>query len=222
MPHRLRFTVLASLLVLAACAGAPQNNLAALDNELMGNAQDPALTSALEDQILVDPNLVGQSQPNSARPAEAPIQAQYPEAADPTRPGAVAGGARVQQASGTSGAVQGVSSCGANYQYGPEWANRLPAAFPAYPGGRVTEAAGHNDGGCRMRVVTFTTGDPYGRVLEHYRSLAARAGFTAEHQRRGADHVLGGTNQSTDGAFYLIVTPVQGGSEVALIANHGR
>lgn len=224
MPNRALFRsfALTSLLALAACAGAPQNNLAALDNELMGNGQDPALTAALEDQILVDPNLVGQSQPNSARPAEAPIQAQYPAGPDPTRPGTVAGGARVQQTSGTSGSVQGVSGCGANYQYGPEWANRLPAEFPAYPGGRVTESAGHNDGGCRMRVVTFTTRDPFARVLEHYRSLAARAGFTAEHQRRGADHVLGGTNEGTDGAFYLIVTPVQGGSEVALIVNHGR
>ncbi len=224
MPNRARFRFLAltSLLALAACAGSPQNNLAALDNELMGNGQDPALTSALEDQILVDPNLVGQAQPNSARPAEAPMQAQYPAGPDPTRPGATAGGARVQQASGTSGGVQGVSGCGANYRYGPEWANRLPAEFPAYPGGRVTESAGHNDGGCRMRVVTFTTGDPFARVLEHYRSLAARAGFTAEHQRRGADHVLGGTNEGTDGAFYLIVTPVQGGSEVAFIVNHGR
>jgi len=222
MPKSLRFTVLAGLLALAACAAAPQNNLAALDNELMGNGQDPALTGALEDQILVDPNLVQQAQPNSARPAEAPLQAQYPAGPDPTRPGAQGSGARVHRASGSSGEAYGASRCGSNYQYGPEWANRLPAEFPAYPGGWVTEAAGHNDGGCRMRVVTFTTRDPHGRVLEHYRSLAARAGFTAEHQRRGADHVLGGTKEATDGAFYLIVTPVQGGSQVALIVNHGR
>ena len=87
-PRPVSLLALTSLLALAACAGQPQNNLAALDNELMGNGQDPALTSALEDQILVDPNLVGQSQPNSARPAEAPMQAQYPEGPDPTRPGA--------------------------------------------------------------------------------------------------------------------------------------
>ena len=88
-------------------------------------------------------------------------------------------------------------ACGAPFEYGPEWAGRMPAEFPAYPGGRVTEAAGNNRGDCRVRVVTFVTRDPYNRVLEHYRSLAARAGFTAEQQVRGDDQVLGGVN---DGA----------------------
>ncbi len=37
-----------------------------------------------------------------------------------------------------------------------------------------------------------------------------------------ADQVLGGVDESGNGAFYLIVTPVQGGSEVALIVNGGR
>ena len=71
-----------------------------------------------------------------------------------------------------------------------------------------------------MRVVTFTTADPYNRVLEHYRSLADRAGFSAEQQARGGDQVLGGT--SGEAAYYLIVTPTQAGSDVALILNTGR
>ena len=57
-----------------------------------------------------------------------------------------------------------------------------------------------------MRVVTFTTADPDDRVLEHYRGLAARAGYSAEQQQRGGDQVLGGVNRRTDGAYYLIVT----------------
>ena len=48
-----------------------------------------------------------------------------------------------------------------------------------------------------------------------------RAGFSAEHQVRGADHVLGGVNQGSDGAFYLIVTPLANGSDVAIIVNNG-
>ena len=44
-------------------------------------------------------------------------------------------------------------------------------------------------------------------MLEYYRSLAARAGYSAEHQVRGGDQVLGGVNDASDGAFYLIVTP---------------
>ncbi len=72
-----------------------------------------------------------------------------------------------------------------------------------------------------MRVVTFTTADPHNRVLEHYRSVAARAGFSAEHQVRGADQVLGGVNAQRR-RLHLIVTPKRNGSDVALIVNNGR
>jgi hypothetical protein len=206
---RFRFAALAGLLALGGCGGSGDNNLAALDNDLLANGADPALTSALEDQILVDPNLVQQAHPNTVRPPEAPVQAQYP-----------AGSAAAQQASAASGAAADSGACAGPFQYGAQWAQRLPAEFPAYPGARITEAGGNDAGRCR--VLTFRTADAYGRVLEHYRTVAARAGFNAEHQVRGQDHVLGGVNARTDGAFYLIVTPLQDGSEVALIVNNGR
>ncbi len=208
---------LLAALALAACGrGNDANDLAAIDNAL-ANEADPALTSAIEDQILVDPNLVDQANATSARSPAAPIQAQYPADA----PAAAARQAR--QASGASGSPATASSgCGAAFQFGPEWASRLPGYFPPYPGGRVTEAAGADGPDCRVRVVTFRTGDAYARVLDHYRSLAGRAGFSAEHQRRGADHMLGGVNRGTDAAFVVIVTPMEGGSDVALIVNHGR
>ena len=200
---------LAGLLALAACGGGADNNLAAIDNALLANGADPALTSALEDQILVDPNLVQQAHPNTVRPPETPVQAQYP-----------AGSASAHPAAGGSGALAANGACAGPFQYGGQWADRLPAGFAAYPGSRVTEAAGNQAGNCR--VVTFRTGDNYDRVIGHYRQLAARAGFSAEYQARGNDHVLGGINERTDGAFYLIVTPLQGGSEGALIVNNGR
>ena len=204
-----RFAALGALLALGACGGGgSENNLAAIDNDLLANGADPALTSALEDQILVDPNLVQQAHPNTVRPPETPVQAQYP-----------AGSASAQPASGGTGAAAN-GACAGPFQYGAQWAGRLPAGFPAYPGGRITEAAGNGDGRCR--VVTFTTADRYDRVLEFYRGVADRAGFNAEHQQRGEDHVLGGVNQATDGAYYLIVTPRPNGSEVALIVNNGR
>ncbi|HYN46721.1 MAG TPA: hypothetical protein VES64_08525 [Allosphingosinicella sp.] len=221
MPRRAalsRSLALAGLLALAACGRGSDQNLTAIDNALLANGADPALTSALEDQIMVDPNLSQQSHRNTVRPPEAPVQAQYPADA---RPGSAA---RVERtaAGGGAAARPSASACGAAFEHGPQWAGRLPAAFPAYPGGRVTEAAGNNHGDCRMRVVTFTTTDPYNRVLEHYRSVAARAGYSAEHQVRGRDQVLGGVDGDGDGAFFLIVTPVRNGSEVALIVNHGR
>jgi hypothetical protein len=211
MPIRIpapgRSAALAALLALAACSG-QDANLAALDNELLANGADPALTAALEDQILVDPNLVQQSHPNSVRPPETPIQAQYPPGPDPTRP---------QQASAGGNAATGCAA--GNFDYGMQYARQLPAGFPAYPGGRVTEAAANNNNGCHMRVVTFTTGDAHQRVLDFYRTAAARAGYSAEQQQRGGDLVLAGVNGRTDGAFYLIVTPAANGSEVALIVN---
>jgi hypothetical protein len=227
MPARtalFRTAALAGLMLLAACNRGGDNNLAAIDNELIANGADPALTSALEDQIMVDPNLVQQSNPNTVRPPETPAQSQYPADARPGGSTSAGGGARVQQtaaaASGGRASPPSAAACGAAFDHGPQWASRMPAAFQAYPGGRVTEAAGNDNGECRMRVVTFTTSDPYNRVLEHYRSVAARGGYSAEHQVRGNDQVLGGTKG--DSAFYLIVTPARGGSQVALIVNNGR
>jgi hypothetical protein len=215
-----RPAAIAALLALGACTGGGDNNIAALDNELLANGADPALTSALEDQILVDPNLVQQANPNSVRPPDTPTQAQYPA-------GSAAEGRRgrpqvrrAAAATGGGGAGEGV--CADALEHGPQWAGRLPAEFPAYPGGRVTEAAGTDQGECRVRIVTFRTRDTHERVLAFYRDLATRAGFAAEHQRRGADHLLGGVNARTDGAFVVIVTPLERGSDVALVVNNGR
>jgi hypothetical protein len=201
-----RSAAIAGLLALAACNRGGENNLAEVDNSLIGNGADPALTSALEDQILVDPNLVQQARPNTARPAETPVQAQYP-----------AGSAGP---SGGQANADMQSACGVPFTTGNSYAQRLPAQFPIYPGGRLTEAAGADRGDCHIRVVTFTTPDPAERVLGHYRSLATRAGFSVEQQNRGADKVLGGVNG--EAAYYLIVTPKTAGSDVSLIVNNGR
>ena len=233
----LRCTALAAALALAACgSNQDEGNLAALDNTLVGNDADPALTSALQDQIAVDPNLVNQSNRNAVRPPETPTQAQYPaqrggdaqagggtlRAPDPTP--AEGGDAQHAQVANAA-AGRGGTACanGAKFDYNRGWANRLPAAFPVYPGGRIAEAAGSDRGDCRVRVVSFTTGDAPQRVLDFYHTRAVRSGFTSEHQLRGSDHVLAGTKDAEGGAFYLIVTPLpSGGSDAAIIANNGR
>lgn len=204
------------LLALAACGGGNEanNELAAIDNELIANAVDPALTGALQDQLSVDPTLAQQANPNSARPPEAPVQAQYPADANPGQDGT-----RTRTAGGTA-PPPSAAACGQGFDYGNEWANRMPAEFPAYQGSRLTEAAGNDHGGCRMRVVSFTTADAPQRVIDNYRSLVTRAGYSAEQQQRGNDKVLGGTRGES--AYYLIVTPQGNGSDVSLIVNNGR
>ncbi|HEX8366218.1 MAG TPA: hypothetical protein VF603_13135 [Allosphingosinicella sp.] len=212
-----RLTAFAATLTLAACG---QDSVA--NNALALNDADPALTSALEDQIATDPNLAQQANRLSVRPPETPTRAEYPVAGGPAQVRRLSGGTVSDAASPGVGGECSARGAAPNFRYGMEWADRLPAAFPPYPGGRVTEAAGHDSGECRVRVVTFRTADPYQRVIDWYHQRAVQAGFSAEHQARGQDHVLGGVNQGSNGAYYVIVTPIRGGSEVALIVNNGR
>jgi len=209
----LGLTALAALLALAACNGGEgENNLSDL-----GNDADPAVTSALNDQILVDANLATQSNRNAARPAPTPAGASYP-APDP------APSAPGKQADAAAAIGAGGKGCSdpSRFDYNMAWANRLAPNFPVYPGGRVMEAAANNQSGCSTRVVTFATADDWQRVLDWYHTKAVRAGYSSEHQVRDGDHVLAGGNEADKGAFYLIVTPKPKGSEVALIANNGR
>jgi len=67
-----RSVLFASAFALAACGSGSNANLAEMDNALLGNGADPALTSALEDQILTDPNLSQQSNANAVRRPERP------------------------------------------------------------------------------------------------------------------------------------------------------
>jgi hypothetical protein len=129
-----------------------------------------------------------------------------------------------QLASAPQGGGSGGASCtsGANFQYNNSWAQRLPAAFPLYPNGRLTEAAANNSNGCSTRVVSFSTADNAGRVIDWYNSRAVGAGYTSERETRGGDQILAGANARDGGAFYLIVTPKGNGSDVALIVNNGR
>jgi hypothetical protein len=202
MSHRIKIACIAAVaaaLTLSACNRSDDDELARLDNEIAGNESDPALTSALQDQILVDPTLSQQSNRNAVRSAESPTQAQYP------------GGRR------DAGLQDG---CGNDFDTGSGWANRLPAAFGIYPKGRLTDAAGNARNGCR--VVTFVSADAPDTILGWYESRATGAGYTAERQGRGEDQILAGTNERTGGAYFLIVTPRGSGADVALIANNGR
>jgi hypothetical protein len=68
----IRIAALAAALTLAGCDSGRDAELAKLDNQITGKDSDPALTSALEDQILVDPALTQQSNRNAVRPPETP------------------------------------------------------------------------------------------------------------------------------------------------------
>ena len=108
-------------------------------------------------------------------------------------------------------------------RYSARWAERLPADLPLYPDARVSEAAGSQGGNCAMRAVSFASSAPLQKVLDWYYTRATNAGYSAEHQADGNEHVLGGTRGRDDGAFALFLTSrADGGTDVDLVANNGR
>ncbi|MDO7844666.1 hypothetical protein [Sphingomonas immobilis] len=248
----LRGIVVAAIaLSVAACGprAAQDANLDSLDNELVdagsGNAADPAMTAALHDQIMVDPALAGAANKDTVRPPAKPYSGALP--AD-----GVAGGATSSASAGTGetlkhapapgacpqcvaaresltlGALAArqkdgrTASCAADMRYSASWANRLPADVPLYPDARVSEAAGNASGACALRAVSFSTAVPMQTVLDWYYTRTSKAGYSAEHQADGAEHVLGGT-RGDGGAFALFLTSRRdGGTDVDLVANNGR
>ncbi|MEE9432954.1 MAG: hypothetical protein V3V15_01790 [Sphingorhabdus sp.] len=65
---------------LAACSSEPDNSeaVAQLDKKLAGRDADPAMNSALNDRILVDPDLTDSANVTAVKPADAPLNGQTP------------------------------------------------------------------------------------------------------------------------------------------------
>jgi hypothetical protein len=243
MVRRLGFILLVFLpLALAACSGGSGNDG---DETAAANGVDPALASALQDQIMVDPALGQQANGDSVRPPGQPysggvpadgvaangdaanngelMRAPAPTTADKNctsceagRDAVTLGGLAARQKDART------ASCAANVQYGAGWAQRLPADLPLYPQARVTEAAGADGGQCHLRVVSFSAAQPLNTMIDWYYTKAVRAGYTAEHQIDGEQHILGGTRDRDGGAYviYLTARP-DGGTDIDLVANNG-
>jgi len=248
-------------LALAACGKKPEaeSNIDSLDAELAGTGnsaaanRDPAMMSALQDQIMVDPALAGQANNDSVRPPQQPYSgATPPDSVAPPKPadpnataantGSSSGGSKpapapsgdcpqckVKRDSVTLGALakrqaqKSIASCAGNLQYSAAWVGRLPGDLPLYPDARVDEAAGATGNGCTLRVVSFSTGASIQTVLDWYYGRATSAGYDAEHQASGGQHVLGGTRAKDGGAFmiYLEKRP-DGRTEVDIVVNNGN
>lgn len=206
-------------LLLAACNGGEETPTASGDS-------DGLEASALGDQIMVDPDLAGQNLANSALSADLangmlPPERSTPAAVADARAEALAqiggpgnlrkapavsgeandGAAGALTAAGKAAAAPGGEDCAALASYTAEWAARLPANFPVYPLGAVQEAAGTDEGGCSLRVVTYLTAVPLGEVLDYYHTRASKAGFSSSHVMDGDYDLLGGSKGK---ASYLV------------------
>lgn len=233
-------------LLLAACGQTPDEKAAVadLDNSIVqengaSSASDPVLQSALKDQIMVDPRLVQQANADTVRPpaqpesgavppegiadaAHKPVAGEVRSVPAPTGTCKQCAAARRALTLGALAASQGASAqCAANVAYSAAWANRLPQGVPLYPDAQVAEAAGADREGCALRVVSFASAAPMQRLLDWYYTRTAEAGYRAEHQAEGDEHVLAGTKEGA--AFMLIVKPRKGGGTTAdLMADGGN
>ena len=240
---------IALALPLAACGERKPDEAAVadLDNKLIGKGSDPEMNAALNDRILVDPDLTDSANANAVKAATKPLSGAIPadisdasiEALDgaklmrapkPTVVGAEDCndcGANRGQTLGALAADQGVTrgkgTCDAKLQYSAAWARRMPAEFPVYPKGRVKEAGGVDGGICDIRVASFTTSASIQNVADYYYTRARKSGFTAEYQLRAGEHALGGTRDNDGGAYFITFNAAPGGgTSVDIVANNGR
>jgi hypothetical protein len=215
-----------------------------------GNGRDPAMMAALHDQIMVDPALAQQANNDAVRPPAQPYSGAVPAdpVGAPTGGAATGEGAGTSETlksapkpradgscpqceaarqSLTLGALASrqkdkrTAGCAGEMRYSASWATRLPADLPLYPDARVSEAAGASGNGCALRAVSFASSASLQSVIDWYYTRASGAGFTAEHEADGNQHVLGGTRR--DGAAFALFLTARGdgGTDVDLVANNG-
>ncbi|MBY0521248.1 MAG: hypothetical protein K2P79_12580 [Sphingomonas sp.] len=240
-------------LALAGCGSATDEgnrNLDSLDAELAdgnstGNVRDPALMSALHDQIMVDPALASKANGDTIRPPAQPYSAPVPSEGGTARVAAAVSSETVKPAPAPSSAdcpqcearrqsltlgalaarqgSKNARDCAANVQYSTRWALRLPAELPLYPDARVTEAAGSEKNGCALRIVSFASAASTKTVIDWYYTRASNAGYSGEHQADGDEHVLAGTRRRDGAAYALFLTARgDGGTDVDLVASNGQ
>lgn len=214
--------------------------------EAESDASDPALTGALADQIMVDPDLANQNRGGAAIAGGGPATAEIPpiqktpeaiaaakaEAARlaggtiASAPAPVTGGdgdaplTAEEAAQSVPGGGNGGARCADKVEYSANWATRLPAAFPVYPRAHVQEAAGTDKDGCHLRVVNFVTPVSVQDVIDFYYTRARAAGFEAEHRLEGKDHVIGGSSGNAAYVIYARTGP-GGVTDVDLVAQGG-
>lgn len=241
MRYSARFALagLASIALLAGCSSGEKKPADAPED-------DPALSGALGDQIMVDPDLTGQNQANSGvaagpskvelppelRTAKA-ISAAIDEAAvlvggvikTAPKPGDGAGVAPLIENAATAARVAqaakaGNVDCAEKAQYSMTWVKSLPEPLGVYPRGAVQEAAGTDSGGCRLRVISFATPVSPEDVIDFYFTRVSAAGYDARHNLDGKDHVLGGSKGKS--AYLIFARKLDNGiTEVDLVASGG-
>ena len=242
-PRTLSILPLAAVacLALAACGDEAAQAPVAVDHA------DPLMDGALADHIMVDPDMVARNGANQAASFASgdgaiPLPDAGPEAIAAARAEAIAmvgGSAAMRRApqpervegelppeaalsvAARAAAVPGAGNrdCAALAQFSAIWAARLPDQFPVYPRGAVHEAAGTDEGRCRLRVVNFTTPVPVAEVMDFYYTRATTGGFAVQRVMQDGDDVLGGTKGAA--SFMVFARPGEGGQTAVDLVTTG-
>ncbi|WP_114521927.1 hypothetical protein [Altererythrobacter sp. ZODW24] len=210
-----------SCLLLAACSDS--------EVELPAHPDDPIMSRALGESMMIDPDLTGQNQANAAisdgsRDGSLPPLNVSPDAISKARAEAIdqVGGLAEMRSIGSPAEVTGeddqplpptlvarmakskfvTGECAGKASYTTAWAARMPEALPVYPHGAVQSAAGIAGGTCSTKAVNFRTPVPLPDVLDFYFTKAAKAGFKTEFSQIGGEQVLSGKKGGESFAVY--------------------
>ncbi len=234
MTKRLLMSVaILPIMAVAACGDGPS------DGE--GIDADPASEQALNDQIMVDPDLAGQNEANAALTGgtdqSLPPENMTPEAIQAARdaafalvggsdgfkdlPAAKQMGASIPETSALTAAARaavapGGANCAESAEYSAAWAAKLPAIFPVYPRGSTKEAAGTDMGQCSLRVVNYLSAVPMEEILKFYHSRALTGGYSSEYIQHDGDNIVSGTKGDASYVVYARQLP-SGITEVDLV-----
>lgn len=207
-----RLTAAVIMALLSGCDGSPS----ARSNS---NDIDPAITSALADPLMADPQLDGRSNKGALRPADQPYQAMVPAGMpDPLRSDAAP--TVLARARPVLDRNFGRCDFGVRYSYG--WAARLSSDLALPPEARVAEAAGSDATGCRLRLIAYSTPTGPEAAADVYRRIAKAGGYTLSERTLGPATVISAAREADGAAFVASITAPDGGSAVDLASNRGR
>jgi len=207
-----RLTVALIMALLSGCGGSPsaQSN---------SNDADPAITSALADPLMADPQLDGRSNKGALRPADLPYQAMVPTGA----PYPLSGDAAptvLARARPLLGKTFGGCDFSVRYSFG--WAARLSPDLTLPSEARVAEAAGSDATGCALRLIAYSTSIGPEAAADVYRRVAKAGSYTLSERNLGPAAVISAARDPDGAAFVVSVTAADGGSAVDLVSNRGR
>lgn len=224
IPLRNAVTVGALALALALAACGSDDGQAEREN------RDPAVTAALSDPIMADPDLTSQNRADSALSGGGPATAEIPPdkrgseeterarlaarellGGGPIAPAPAPVGEQAESRLSRAATLQAVAealdlggkACAKSVGYGFGWTVLLPPALPVYPRGHARVAAGSDAAGCKLRLVKFVTPVTPGEVADFYYASARKAGLSPELRREGDDLVVQGGKGAGRFAVFL-------------------